>query len=48
MFELRMNGLSILNGIVNVSYMDYMDLIIMDVNSVNLLWVKIDSVEKIF
>lgn len=44
--EPRMNGSSTLNGTANVSYMDYMDLIIMDANSVNLPRAKTDSAEK--
>lgn len=44
--EPRMNGSSSLNGTVNVDYMDYMDMIIMDANNVNLPRAKIDSAEK--
>ena len=41
-----MNGSNTLNGTANVDYMDYMDLIIMDANSVNLPRAKPDSAEK--
>lgn len=41
-----MNGSSSLNGTVNVDYMGYMDMIIMDANNVNLPRAKTDSAEK--
>ncbi|XP_020605254.1 uncharacterized protein LOC110044073 [Orbicella faveolata] len=44
--EPRMNGASTLNGTANVDYLDYMDLIIMDANNVNLPRAKIDIEEK--
>lgn len=44
--EPRMNGARSLNGAANVDYLDYMDMIIMDANNVNLPRAKLESEEK--
>lgn len=41
-----MNGASTLNGTANVDYLDYMDLIIMDANNVNLPRAKMETEER--
>jgi len=41
-----MNGASTLNGTANVDYLDYMDMIIMDANMVNIPRAKTAMEEK--
>lgn len=44
--EPRVNDASTLNGVTNMDYMEYMDMIIMDANSVSLPRAKTDTAEK--